>query len=171
MSSRPHQRPPPPPPTQTKKEKQQQRSDEKLAGGTRSHVNGADAVAEAHTAPAETTMTTCASGVPVWLLGFEAAFERLANQMVAMRHESRQLHEQSERRSREQHAKEMGALRRLVEGFGTRVGRLETRVERIERHLFHSADRIRLQQNSGDLAVSETPSTDVPMRGLQYTAG
>ena len=160
MSSRP-----PTPPTLQEKEKQ--RSGEKLADETRLQVEGAEAVAEVHTALAETT-TTGESGVPVGLLGFEGAFERLANQIVAMRHDSCQYHEQSEllrreqhEEAREQHAKEMDALRGLGEGLGTHVGRLETRVERIERHLFHFTDRNRLQQNADGLAVWETPSTDV----------
>ena len=39
-------------------EKEKQLSVEKLAGGTRLHVDGADSMAKAHTAQAETTMTT-----------------------------------------------------------------------------------------------------------------
>ena len=54
----------------------------------------------------------------------------------------------------------MGALRGLVKELGTRVGRLETRVK-----------RIRLQQSAGGLAVSETPTTDVPMTGYSMPRG
>ena len=148
---------------------QKTRPEKKLVDGTRS--NSAERAEET---------TTGASGGPVRLLRFDVAFERLANQMVGMRNDSHRQYALSERRwkeqreearkqheeARKQHAKEMGALRDLAKGLGTRVGRLETRVERIERHLhlFHSADRIRLQQTAGCLAVSETSSTDVAMQ-------
>ena len=50
--------------------------------------------------------TTGASCLPVWLLGFEAAFERLVNQIVAMCRDSCHY--------REQHAKEMEARNKSV---------------------------------------------------------
>jgi hypothetical protein len=55
--------------------------------------------------------------------------ERLVNELVDIRHESRQHHEESQRTAREvlkRHTKEMGALRSIVRGHGARLSRLET---------------------------------------------
>ena len=127
-----------------------------------------DAAGDGSPHAGSSTLATVESSVPApieheELSSWTAALIWPNHVMATLRRKSRQLLEESQRMSREQHAEmcrqeqaearkqeqhaeEMGALRAIVTGLGTRVCNLETRVERIEHHLFQSADRVGLLQ-------------------------
>ena len=131
-------------------------------------------------APAQTTAAG-ASGGPELLRGGESAFDRLADVLVAMRHDSRQQqkcleemlrstrqHEEEMQRSSHEHQKEqMAALRELIASFGTRMGSIESRLERLERGRYPPADRSRVPATG---ASKSAGGEQVDRKGRELTA-
>ena len=143
-----------------------------------------DATGDGRAHAGSSTLPTNASSGPARVAHEEPSrwttLERLVNKLVAMRHESRHQHEEGQRTSREQrveslkrHAKEMGVLHAIVQGHGNRLSHLETRVERIERHIFKSVDSIgllRKQRRTSGRTSSDTSTRCVDSSATSSTA-